>query len=149
MGVAKETVEKSFLEYGRVCVWVKGHRLIYEEFSLLIFGNTFLVKVSEECVSLAPRCSQEKKGEQRMFLSKLRMESAWSGLILGMAEWQRGLELEPDTIVPEKNHAPLGRRRARQPVAGDGMMMWRPLMLWKKQRQWTRARPCHLSNLAG
>ncbi|KAJ8644385.1 hypothetical protein MRB53_006133 [Persea americana] len=64
VGVAKETVEKSFLEYGRVCVWVKGHRFIYEEFSLLIFGNTFLVKVSEECVSLAPRCSQEKKGEQ-------------------------------------------------------------------------------------
>ncbi|XXG77407.1 hypothetical protein AAC387_Pa08g1566 [Persea americana] len=86
-----------------------------------------------------------------MFLSKLRMESAWSGLILGMAEWQRGLELEPDTIVLEKNHAPLGRRRARQPVAGDGdgMMTWRPLMLWKKQRQWTRARLCHLSNPAG
>ncbi|XXG47417.1 hypothetical protein AAC387_Pa02g2075 [Persea americana] len=39
VGVAKETVEKSFLEYGRVCVWVKGHRFIYEEFSLLIFGE--------------------------------------------------------------------------------------------------------------
>lgn len=51
------------------------------------------------------------------------------GLILGMAKWQRGPGLEPDNIVPEKNHAPLGRRRAMQPVAGDGMMTWRPLIL--------------------
>lgn len=64
VSVAKEIVEKSFLEYGKICVRMKGHKFIYKEFSLVSFGNTFLVKVSEECVSLAPRCSQEKKGEK-------------------------------------------------------------------------------------
>lgn len=48
---AKETFEKTFLIYGRVCIRVEGHKLINEEIMLSVCGNSFSMEVREELPS--------------------------------------------------------------------------------------------------
>lgn len=46
--ISKETLEKTFLEFGRVWAQVQSHRSIDKDKEIRIFGNFFLVYVKEE-----------------------------------------------------------------------------------------------------
>lgn len=51
VGVAKATSNKSFLEYGRICVRTHRHCFINEQMELAVFGDVFTLQIREELSS--------------------------------------------------------------------------------------------------
>lgn len=48
LGISKETTDRTYLEYGRMCWRVDNHHLIYEEIEQNVLGNIHQIVVKEE-----------------------------------------------------------------------------------------------------